>query len=480
MKHLIRFFAFVIIGALCLGAAACNKKTENTVDEIDEPIRAEGISLNWQEVLMVKGANVTLTHTVSPDGATGTATYTSSDTSVAQVTDAGVVSALKAGVATVTAKIDDRHYAECRIIVGDIVVTAPEASTNAIGDNETTGGTNGVTDTGDATDDNGTTGGTDNGNTGTGDTTGGTDNGTTGGTSGSTDTGDAIGDTGTGDTEGDNGTTQGDTGTDTTGGTENGATGAVGNGAMSGNATDGTDNVAGDNAIRHTVVGGSTDTTRFDSIQRAATAATAGDTIVVDRGTYAESVTIGKNLWLVGVDNPRLTGVTIATGATVGLRNLTVVLPDYPAAGEAAIHILTGCGAEIRNCVVSTTATGDLEGGYGILVEKQSKGVNVHDNSIGNFRYGIYVCPTDQTVEIKDNRLSNMQVGIGLDVRQENAETNYPTAGGISGNEYNEVVKHTQFLHYGETYEGDFSFDDNEEENATNGQSDTGGSGLLE
>ena len=42
------------------------------------------------------------------------------------------------------------------------------------------------------------------------------------------------------------------------------------------------------------------------------------------------------------------------------------------------------------------------------------------------------------------------------------------------------MTKHTQFLHYGENYEGDFDFGDNEEENASQGNSNTGGGGLME
>ena len=233
-------------------------------------------------------------------------------------------------------------------------------------------------------------------------------------------------------------------------------------------------------AKRRTVSGGVKGTTLFDSVQEAVRKAKVNDVIVVDKGTYNESVTIDKNVTVMGVENPRLQQITISTGARVKLQNLSVVLEEYPSAGEAAILVKTGAGIEMRDTLIETTATGEPEGGYGVLVEKGSQGVSIKYNSIGNFRYGIYVCPTDQSVTVTDNRLSNMAVGIGLDVRQENAETNYPTLGKIADNEYNEVVKHTQFLHYGENYEGDFDFGDNEEENASQGNSATGGEGLWE
>lgn len=486
--------AVILIGALSLSLAACNKKEDSPKeDEIDKTIAAEGIALNWQEVLMVKGTAVTLTHTVSPDGATGTATYTSSDTAVVQVTDAGMVSAVGTGVATVTAKIDDAHYAECRVIVGDIIVSKGDEQDSGATTSEPGDTTGDGTGTGDG---NTTEGGNDTGNgTGmgggaSGDTTppteggnnaeDGTGDGNTMG--GGTDIGN--GDT-TGNTESGNGTGTGDTTDDTAGAGE--ATGVSGNttqtpasGGNNATDTEGAANAEGQAETRRTISGGVKGTTLFDKVQDAVTAATAEKVIVIDSGVYREDVTIDKNLTLLGVNNPKTKAVTVGTGAKVKLQNVSVILDEYPSAGEAAIHVLTGGEIEVVNCVVSTATEGELEGGYGILVDKQSRGVRVTDNSIGNFRYGVYVCPTDQSVRIERNKLSNMAVGIGLDVRQENAETNYPTLGSIRQNEYNEVEKHTQFLHYGANYEGDFDFEDNETENESNGEGSAGGSGLLE
>lgn len=527
--------AIVLVCALSMTAlAACNKKkSEPTEDKIDEPVKAEGIALNWQEALMVRGTSLTLAHTISPDGATGTATYTTSDAAVATVNAQGMVSAVGAGVATITAKIDDTHYAECRVVVGDMLVcmseeesTSPtEGSANQGNTSNTTG--EGATDTegGNATNPDGNNEGTasDNGNTGTGtdegtstgDDLGGGDNtgtggdtgtengmdntgnagGNAGGSAGGENEGNDVGGTTGGATSGDNTGTPddntGNNGADNNGnpmnsGTESGNDQNASNGTMggqTGNATGGNkeDNGEEEQApIRRTVVGGTKGSTLFDKVQDAVAAATAGKVIVIDSGTYKQDVNIDKNLTLMGVKNPKLQAITVAAGAKVKLQNLTISLAEYPSAGEAAIHVLTGGDIEVVNCVITTSATGDPEGGYAVLVDKQSKGVKITDNSMGNFRYGVYVCPTDQSVRIENNKLSNMSVGIGLDVRQENAETNYPTLGAIRNNEYNEVEKHTQFLHYGENYDGDFDFGDNEIENTSNGQSDAGGSGLLE
>ena len=481
--------AVILVGALTVvSLVGCKNKTpeEDKTDVIDEPIKAEGIALNWEEVLMVKGTAITLAHTVSPDGATGTATYTSSDTEVAQVNDQGLVSALKAGVATVKVEIDSSHYAECRVIVGDVLVTPKEETAqegagtgndtsgdSASGDNST--GDNGATpapegqDGGEPPIDNGQEPPEGNDGDGTGTQTG-------DGGNGEVPTDNGANGAENGGTQGGNSDQSGETGAEATNGNDT----ADGNGASVGDTAQGVTN--GDDAptIRRTVSGGVKGTTLFDSVQAAVDAAKANDVIVIDKGAYSESVTIGKNVTVMGVENPKLQQITVSTGAKVKLQNLSVVMSEYPSAGEAAVLVKTGAGIELRDSIIETTATGEPEGGYGVLVEKGSQGVSIKNNVIGNFRYGVYICPTDQSVTVTDNRLSNMAVGIGLDLRQENAETNYPTLGKIADNEYNEVTKQTQFFHYGENYEGDFDFKDNEQENASQGNSSTGGEGLME
>ena len=469
----------ILVCALVAVAAACNKKTDEGTNDIDARIEAEGIALDKQEVLAIRGSSFTLTHTINPVAATASVTYTSDNPDVVQVTAAGTCNAKANGVATVTAKLDDSHYAQCRVIVGDAIVQSVQNATEQTPQNTdgnqsdiaTPNATNGNTDA-----QNNTDSGTEQGNvaeSGNADSTDNQPNNSTGNTQNGTDN--AMGDNA--QNSGDNTQNGTSTGEDNTNGANPDATATqTGEDNTNGSQTD----VGGNNVAQRVVLVGTDDQTLFAGVQQALAALPAGKTILVYDGNYDEQITIAKNVTLLGVNNPIVKRVHVLAGADVTLRNLTIQDSDYPAGGEAAILADTGSTLAVQDCVIRTDSTDQPTGGYAILVQKQSGGVRVENNSIANFRYGIYVCPTSQTVRIADNRLSNMAVGIGLDLRQENAEADYPNNGAITGNEYNEVTKKTQFLHYGENYDGDFDFADNEEENASNGNSDAGGSGLLE
>ena len=87
-------------------------------DDEDEPttIAVSGLTLDKETVTLEVGMTLTLTATVTPDNATDkTVTWTSSDASVATVTD-GKVTAVKEGEATISAKADDKT-AECKVTV---------------------------------------------------------------------------------------------------------------------------------------------------------------------------------------------------------------------------------------------------------------------------------------------------------------------------------------------------------------------------
>ncbi|MEE1121866.1 MAG: Ig-like domain-containing protein [Prevotella sp.] len=86
-------------------------------------IPATGITLDKTTAEMIEGETLTLTATVSPEDATDkTVTWTSSDETVATVKD-GVVTALKAGKVTITAKAGEVS-ATCEITVNAKVIPA--------------------------------------------------------------------------------------------------------------------------------------------------------------------------------------------------------------------------------------------------------------------------------------------------------------------------------------------------------------------
>lgn len=86
------------------------------------PLPAIGISLDKSELTILAGASDQLVATVKPTDADQTVTWSSSDDSVAIVNDNGIVTAVSAGSATITATTEDgRFAATCKVTV--IIIT---------------------------------------------------------------------------------------------------------------------------------------------------------------------------------------------------------------------------------------------------------------------------------------------------------------------------------------------------------------------
>lgn len=77
--------------------------TVQTPDTISGAPEVTGIGVSPSTASVAEGANVQLTATLSPAGATGTITWSSSDTATATVSATGEVTGVAAGTATITA-----------------------------------------------------------------------------------------------------------------------------------------------------------------------------------------------------------------------------------------------------------------------------------------------------------------------------------------------------------------------------------------
>lgn len=227
-------------------------------------------------------------------------------------------------------------------------------------------------------------------------------------------------------------------------------------------------------------IGGKYGETLFKTAKDALLKAKDGNVILIVSGDYNETITITKSVTIKGMNSPKFMGAEVVEGVNATIEGLTFTQNEYPDGTSARVYVKSEATLKMKNCILSSNTTEQLEGGYGVFVEKQSGKVEISDCTLSNFRYGIYVCPTDGEVNIDRNKLSNMDVGVGLDIRQENSDSNYPTIGMIDKNEYNEVKTKTQFLHHGDRFDGDFDFKDNELENAATDEGNTGGSGLTE
>ena len=96
-----------------------------TINVTAAAVPATSVTLDKTEVTLYPSQTTTLTETMAPENTTDTITWTSSDAAVATVAD-GVVTAVAAGTATITAKANDEAVATCAITVKSIgTETAP-------------------------------------------------------------------------------------------------------------------------------------------------------------------------------------------------------------------------------------------------------------------------------------------------------------------------------------------------------------------
>ena len=92
---------------------ACMQAYPYNVEQIDPT----GISLNRNSASLDSGSTLQLTASLIPNNATASITWSSSDESVATVSNSGLVTAVNGGSATITARVSQSIYAICSITV---------------------------------------------------------------------------------------------------------------------------------------------------------------------------------------------------------------------------------------------------------------------------------------------------------------------------------------------------------------------------
>lgn len=96
----------------------------NVVEFTTAAIPVASIALNASTKALAKGSTFQLTATVLPANATNkTVTWTSSDSTKVSVSSSGLITALKSGTATITAKTNNNKTATCAVTVTAIVKT---------------------------------------------------------------------------------------------------------------------------------------------------------------------------------------------------------------------------------------------------------------------------------------------------------------------------------------------------------------------
>ncbi len=122
-------------------AENANKKGQAAIEVISATIPVTGITLNKSTTTIEVGKNETLVATVLPSGATNkTITWTSSNATVATVNN-GVISGIKKGSATITARTNDGNFTAAVTVT--VVEAAPVVVINGSFYNTTTGNSGG-------------------------------------------------------------------------------------------------------------------------------------------------------------------------------------------------------------------------------------------------------------------------------------------------------------------------------------------------
>ena len=110
-----------VVGGPGFYRSAANKKANSSfsVNVTVKPVAVESVSVNPTAVALKEGETATLTATVLPENANQSVVWTSDNEEVATVDENGVVTARKAGTATIkaTSAKDDTKFATCAVTV---------------------------------------------------------------------------------------------------------------------------------------------------------------------------------------------------------------------------------------------------------------------------------------------------------------------------------------------------------------------------
>jgi parallel beta-helix repeat protein len=150
----------------------------------------------------------------------------------------------------------------------------------------------------------------------------------------------------------------------------------------------------------------------YATIQAAINAASTGDTILVQSGTYYENVNVNKQLTLRGVDTDAGLPVVDASksGTAITLNADNCILQNFVArnssSGSSGIRANSG-----YNTISGNTATGNSNG---IYLSSSSSNTISDNNATGNNLIGITLSSSSNNDISGNNATGNSQYGISL------------------------------------------------------------------
>jgi uncharacterized protein YjdB len=121
----IKFLLFALLCAVVtLQTTSCSGGDDNDKDDGGNVVAVTGITLDKTTLSLKEGTTATLGATIAPVGATGNISWSSSDASIASVSNSGVVTGVKKGTASIVAAIGT-FSATCVVTVTteEVIVT---------------------------------------------------------------------------------------------------------------------------------------------------------------------------------------------------------------------------------------------------------------------------------------------------------------------------------------------------------------------
>ena len=183
------------------------------------------------------------------------------------------------------------------------------------------------------------------------------------------------------------------------------------------------------------------------TIEDAITAASAGDTIIVDSGTYKENVVINKSIALIGVDTgagqPVVDGgILYGIGSIIFSIGIDIKADHVMVQGFNVTSSHTGIEIEgSNNCNLTRNTVNSNN--YGIYIDGSSNNNTVAGNTVNNnwgsiisniyyYYYGLYVGGSGNTVT--GNTVNNNDKGIVIGGSGNyGPETRQTATDGVSG-----------------------------------------------
>lgn len=101
----------------------CTAPADQTITITKPVIPATGITVTPETATVVRGSTTQLTAELTPENATSEVTWISSNEEIATVDQSGVVTGVKAGTATITAKVSDEVSDTCEVTVTNPAIT---------------------------------------------------------------------------------------------------------------------------------------------------------------------------------------------------------------------------------------------------------------------------------------------------------------------------------------------------------------------